>query len=492
MDEDAELLGFKMTPSAVTAELNAARAEYDAEWRHRDESANPTQTFCSEMLRRDKTYEVETEIRRTVDAGLRLELERLQAALERDRARRGKAKGKVKGKAKAKSRRAGKKAKKKKERDLTPDRTLESLFEELVSAGIIRRFPEVRLSDFLGERSLAAGALREAGGDPPPAIGDVRQAVLETCVLPLGSAAVRRLAPAAVTAPGSRAVLLAGPGGSGKRMLVHAVCTEVGAVLFDLSAANLVGKYPGKAGLIMLMHLVGKVARLLQPAVIFIDSAEKPFLKKVPKTDKTDPKRLKKDLPKLVKSIGPEDQILLMGVTKRPWDCDQKALTSVFGRIFLLPRPDYSTRSTVWSTLLMRLPGVGRQFDTGALARVSDGYTIGDIRGVLDQVLTCKRVLQLRVRPLAHAELLAALARRDPVYREEEDAFNAWYQRTPLGRRHARSRELEEERRRAEAEAEAAAAGRAARDRRRASSALLAPHQAASKPDSPVQPATPA
>lgn len=40
-----------------------------------------------------------------------------------------------------------------------------------------------------------------------------------------------------------------------------------------------------------------------------MDCAEKPFLKKVPKTDKTDPKRLKKDLPKLVKSIGPEDQV---------------------------------------------------------------------------------------------------------------------------------------------------------------------------------------
>lgn len=40
-----------------------------------------------------------------------------------------------------------------------------------------------------------------------------------------------------------------------------------------------------------------------------MNGAEKPFLKKVPKTDKTDPKRLKKDLPKLVKGITPEDQV---------------------------------------------------------------------------------------------------------------------------------------------------------------------------------------
>lgn len=75
-----------------------------------------------------------------------------------------------------------------------------------------------------------------------------------------------------------------------------------GAVLFDLTPANIVGKYPGKSGLIMLIHLVVKVSRLLQPSVIYMDNAERPFVKKIPKTDKTDPKRLKKDLPKIVKS----------------------------------------------------------------------------------------------------------------------------------------------------------------------------------------------
>jgi hypothetical protein len=54
---------------------------------------------------------------------------------------------------------------------------------------------------------------------------------------------------------------------------------------------------------------VNKVSRLLQPSVIYIDGAEKPFLKKVPKTDKTDPKRLKKDLPKIVKGISQDDQV---------------------------------------------------------------------------------------------------------------------------------------------------------------------------------------
>jgi len=180
---------------------------------------------------------------REVDQLLRGELEILQAALARDLA----SKGKKMRKASKKKGRTGKKSKKKKEKDLTPDRTLESLFEELVTNGIIRKYPEVQLPEFRGERSYAAHDLRKQGKDPLPSLGDIRQVILEYCILPLGSKTIHQ------TAPLVKSVLLAGPRGSGKDMLVHAVCTETGSVLFDLSPANIVGKYPGKSGLIMLV-----------------------------------------------------------------------------------------------------------------------------------------------------------------------------------------------------------------------------------------------
>ena len=74
----------------------------------------------------------------------------------------------------------------------------------------------------------------------------------------------------------------------------------------------------------MLLHLISKASRLVQPAIIFLDQAEKTFLKKVLKTDKSDPKRLKKDLPKLVKAFCQEERIMLIGATRLPWDCEQK------------------------------------------------------------------------------------------------------------------------------------------------------------------------
>lgn len=56
-----------------------------------------------------------------------------------------------------------------------------------------------------------------------------------------------------------KSILLAGPRGVGKKMLVHALCTETGANLFDLTPENIAGKYPGKSGLTMLIHMVTKV-----------------------------------------------------------------------------------------------------------------------------------------------------------------------------------------------------------------------------------------
>lgn len=73
------------------------------------------------------------------------------------------------------------------------------------------------------------------------------------------------------------------------------------------------------------------IFRLLQPSIIYIDQADKTFLKKVSKTDKSDPKRLKKDLPRLVRSLSPEDRVMLIGASRCPWECEQKVkTTSIF------------------------------------------------------------------------------------------------------------------------------------------------------------------
>ncbi|KAL0116136.1 hypothetical protein PUN28_011182 [Cardiocondyla obscurior] len=174
-----------------------------------------------------------------------------------------------------------------------------------------------------------------------------------------------------------------------------------------------------------------------------MDDAEKPFVKKVPKTDKTDPKRLRKDLPKLVKNITGEDRVLLIGTSSKPWDADPKLLYQTYDKVIYIPRPDYGTVSFIWKDLLYKYSGISRQFDTSAMAKACDGFTIGTILAAINEVMTTKRMVQLRTHPLTHVELVNALSFKDPVYREEEDAFISWFSKTPTCRRKQRALELE-------------------------------------------------
>ncbi|ETE58086.1 hypothetical protein L345_16194, partial [Ophiophagus hannah] len=69
--------------------------------------------------------------------------------------------------------------------------------------------------------------------EPMPSLTDVKQLIVLYGILPLGSQSVHEKAPLVKT------LLLVGPVGVGKKMLIHALCTETGANLFNLSAANI-------------------------------------------------------------------------------------------------------------------------------------------------------------------------------------------------------------------------------------------------------------
>ncbi|VEL32927.1 unnamed protein product [Protopolystoma xenopodis] len=84
--------------------------------------------------------------------------------------------------------------------------------------------------------------------------------------------------------------------------------------------------------------------------------------------------------------------------------------------------------------------------DFSSLSKVSDGYTAGQIHTVVKTVLTEKRIARLSRKPLKALEFVTPLAKIDPVFTEEEEAFKQWYTRTPLGRKRelAAQREAEE------------------------------------------------
>ncbi|XP_034145759.1 dynein regulatory complex protein 11 isoform X1 [Esox lucius] len=429
-----EQKGWKMPPSHFLPTVLDGNKMYKDVWQGRDERQNFLQRFDAQLVREEKRMEVEEEVRVQVDELMRQEVKNLKLTVDREKEKKKKQKGK---KGSKKKKKKGKKSvkKKKKVKDLTADRTIESLYEELVLEGLLIRPMNIKLSEYIGEFSYMGTTLRQADIEPMPSLSDVRQLIALYGILPLGSQAVHEKAPLI------KALLLAGPAGVGKRMLVHTLCTETGANLFNLSPGNLTGKYPGRSCLQYLLHMVFKVARQLQPSVIWIGDAEKTFYKKVPKPEKEmEPKRLKKDLVKVLKTLKCEDRVLVVGTTRRPFEADLKPFCKVYKKIILIPRPDYASRLVLWREFLL---GGGAHLtpslDLSSLAKVTDGYTQGHILQAVRLVLTQRRLAQQTTRPLTAAEFIPPLARQDPVYKEEEEAFKTWYTRTPLGKKKVRA-----------------------------------------------------
>jgi SpoVK/Ycf46/Vps4 family AAA+-type ATPase len=190
--------------------------------------------------------------------------------------------------------------------------------------------------------------------------------ITETCVLPNGLATVKQAVnPECV----KRAVLLYGPTGSGKSMLINAVVDTLGAMCIDISPSNLEGKFEEKDGPTRLMHMVFTVATdpAFAPVVVKVEDCDNVFVKKGKRKDtaaaqpKGAGKRFQKDL--LIyknRMIQPHHQVMVIGTTNCPPNCDTKILKwkgskgkpekqGFFESFVFLPPPSAQDRRLFWN-----------------------------------------------------------------------------------------------------------------------------------------------
>ena len=98
-------------------------------------------------------------------------------------------------------------------------------------------------------------------------------------------------------------------------------------------------------------------------------------------------------------------------------------------------------RKTLWQHFGISSHFVFRwsdKFDLSSLTKISDGYTAGSIVYAVEQTLTDRRGVQQKMRPLQAVEFVPHLAKCEPVYKAEEDAYHIWYSKTPTGKKRSK------------------------------------------------------
>lgn len=364
-------------------------------WKEKDETDNFAQKHDSDIIKASKRREIEAEVKVQLVSILKDELTNLKLSTEKDA---GKGKKKDKSSAGKKGKKDGKGGKK--EKDNGP---VEPLLEELLQAGIIQKVEtqcrvlqslltmintvptqpaEVHMTDFKGDQRLVPN-------DAPATynLGDVNKLIMEACVIPLAYPNPE----SAVNSPCS--VLLFGAKGTGKRMLVNAIAAETGAILFNITP-RVIGQSANPA---KTMATVFKAAKMVAPAVIYMNDAETVFAKKMGKDEPYDGRKLKKDYLKCLKALSPADNVLVVGCSSKPWEADAKVLQAVYQRCIFVPRADYGSRNVLWNHGIVSRGGkMTSALNVETLSRLSDGCTGGDIVYVCEKLLTARRLKMVR------------------------------------------------------------------------------------------------
>ena len=272
--------------------------------------------------------------------------------------------------------------------------------EEAVKEFIIVRKTSVRFEDVIG-------------------LDNVKQTLIETIVYPYKR-------PDLFPLGWPKGILMYGPPGCGKTLIVAALVNEIDGIFMHVNAANLMSKWLGESEkkVAAIFNYARKVG-LTKPVIIFLDEAD--ALLGVYEHEIGGEVRVRNQFLQEMDGLldkGEKNFVYVIAATNKPWRLDTGFLRRFQKRIYV-PAPDLQARRQLFEYYTKPF-NLSLDVDLNKLAELTEGYSASDIRDiVLEAYLRTLRELfrsgdvEGKPRPISMQDFLEVLKIRKPSISKE-------------------------------------------------------------------------
>lgn len=231
-------------------------------------------------------------------------------------------------------------------------------------------------------------------------------------------------------------ILLFGPPGCGKTLLILAAANEIGASLYSLDASIIMSKWLGESekNVAEVFAKAREEASQGNPVIIFIDEIDSLATYRV--LEVGGEARVRNQLLHEMDGIhtkGNRSYLYVVGATNKPWVLDEPFIRRFQRRIYIRP-PDKDMRFALLKHYTKDLK-LSSDVRLDLLAEATEGYSAADIHAIcIDAHMnTVREMFELGTsepREVNMADFEAAIARRKPsIIKENLRRYEEWAER---------------------------------------------------------------